>query len=297
MARLRNDGALHGRIGEVVYRTLDGKQIVQGKPRRVKQTANTKLKALEHGVASHQAGRLKQIFAAFQQYLDPSFNGRFAAAIARCMESSYEDIGERHLQNSDPSRLNYFSFNKESNIENILLVEPELHLYEDGEVELILPITNSDDELRCPYDASYKVRISITVIAADLLSNWMQVIDMTDFEFILNPNPQPVHWISKRKLNDAGIVFILFSIQFLARSWGQRDIQTKDKKYMPGIILKAFRPSEEMLKRNQQSDFEAPISKRERHEFGIKSSLSNIKSFLQKTAKDSKKSDGDWPLL
>jgi hypothetical protein len=60
MARLDKNKFLSGVIGNLVFRNLDGKQIVQSKPDKIKQSKMTKLSGSEFRSCSQWAKMIRQ---------------------------------------------------------------------------------------------------------------------------------------------------------------------------------------------------------------------------------------------
>lgn len=258
MAIQHNNGKITGKVKNVVYKNRKGKQTLQGLPEKVRRTDATKLKALEFGVASRQAAILKALFASLFPYLDGNVNGRLTAAIHRCMQKSTEEFGNRLLQNSDLDPLVTFSFNQQAHIPDILLMEPNFLLRDNGSMRVSLPAFVPEMHLRFPKDADHQFRINLFAVSVHFLKDEMQIVEHLSYTDASNAGKKDLEWEIKREL-PGGMLFILFSIDFLARSWVHRDIFTTDKTFMPSIILRAFHVSESLSRLSLKAGFPAGV--------------------------------------
>src|SRR5690606_41388060 len=124
MATQDKNGKIKGKFNNVVYRELDGKQVLQIAPARVKQTYATKLNALEFGLASAQASVLRNFLRRVYEEADGKMAARLTAAVAACIRASAKDIGERDLHDADLDPLKGFSFNTNAPFERLVAVSP-----------------------------------------------------------------------------------------------------------------------------------------------------------------------------
>ena len=82
MATLGNKKTFSGLVGNVVFRNLNNKQIIQSRPSGLKQTKATKISASEFGSCSHWAKQLRIGLTSFLVKLtDGAMHQRFATVI------------------------------------------------------------------------------------------------------------------------------------------------------------------------------------------------------------------------
>ncbi len=116
MATSGNRKALTGLIGNVVFRTVNGKAIVQSRPANIKQTTATKKSASEFGSCSRWA---KQLRMGLQPLLvgmtDSTMHSRFSTQLYNAIKSNTAvPQGQRTPLNSAMDALVGFEFNTHS---------------------------------------------------------------------------------------------------------------------------------------------------------------------------------------
>jgi len=116
MAQLNNKKAFSGLIGNLVFRTLNGQQIVQSRPNKVKQTSNTKASASEFRQCSTWAKQLRlDLFAFLNNDTDSYMFRRLTGSLYNAlMSNTLIPKGQRTPLNATMSDLVGFDFNSNS---------------------------------------------------------------------------------------------------------------------------------------------------------------------------------------
>lgn len=256
MAIQGRNGKLKGKINNIVYRELGDKQILQIAPARVKQTYATKLNALEFGLASAQAKVLRQVFIGAYEEADGKMVARLNAAVAACIRTSENEIGERNLHDADLTPLKGFEFNSDAPFEMRVAVQPSFRVLPSGRFEFSLPPFNVMNDIHYPPGhVRYHPSFLIAITALHFREEYSRIIDKKVFDFN-NINQQvKIDWSSDRLLPKGAIVIITLSLRYLSTNWAGRRVQTTDKAFYPTIILEAFHVTEEMAALGKKEGF------------------------------------------
>lgn len=91
MAKINQKGRPSGKMGNVVYRELNNKSIMQSMPAQVKQTIDTQIAAQEFGISSNATKIIRQIGGLLFEYTDPYVSGRLNA-IMQNVSAKYRRI-------------------------------------------------------------------------------------------------------------------------------------------------------------------------------------------------------------
>lgn len=141
MAQLDRNKSINGAIGNVVFKTIGGKQILQSKPDSIRHTERTKAAASEFRQCSKWGTRLRKSLVSFLAkeeggYMHSRLNGQLYAAI---QQNNSLPKGERNPLNSDMASLAGFEFNTYSPFAEHFLPEIEVTLNNQRQVEITVP--------------------------------------------------------------------------------------------------------------------------------------------------------------
>ncbi|MGV3706050.1 MAG: hypothetical protein ACO1NU_11800, partial [Arcticibacter sp.] len=139
MAIIDHKGAVRGTAGSVVYRRYRNKNIIQGKPRKFKQTPESVRASTEFGLSSSAAAVIRRGF-------EPAFIFRDGEAVARTTKQVYQalrssltgNIGERDLHDADLQQLVGMDFNGDSKLAEVLQIPHELKRDEEGNITVTI---------------------------------------------------------------------------------------------------------------------------------------------------------------
>lgn len=114
MARLKNQKIISGLIGNLVFRNLNGMQVVQSHPGKIKQNEATKTSATEFGQSSSWAKQLRVGLEPFLVHLsDAAMYQRFTARLyAALLANTALPKNERTPLNADMTSMAGFEFNR-----------------------------------------------------------------------------------------------------------------------------------------------------------------------------------------
>ena len=172
MARLDKNKFLSGVIGNLVFRNLDGKQIVQSKPESINQSKLTKLSGSEFRKCSQWAKMLRQHLSDFlihqtDSYMYRRFTGRLYSAIQK---NTSLLKGERTPLNSNLEDMVGFDFNSNSPFKEYFLPTMTVTLNNQRQVELFIPEFESKSEVVFPKQNG-RAELLVYVVATSLQYN------------------------------------------------------------------------------------------------------------------------------
>ncbi len=180
MATIDNKGGVHGKAGSVIYRSYRGRNIMQGLPRRFKQTLASRESAGEFGMASSAAKAIRQAFQPFyHHYYDGAMINRVTPAVSRCIRSSRtKRRGERDLHDGDLSFLQGLEFNENSPLSGALQVKTEVSRHEAGQVVVTLPRITVPKDLVTPFkwNRVHQYRLSFVLVGFNFREEFFEYL-------------------------------------------------------------------------------------------------------------------------
>ncbi len=152
MAKLGKKGLLSGLVGNLVFRNLDGVQIVQSQPDGVRQTRATKESSSEFSRCSQWAKQLRMGMRSFlmdqtDNYMYRRFTGAFYTAL---QQNTTMLKGERTPLNADMSGLVGFDFNQHSPFANSFLPKIEVTVENGTCIKIVVPSFEPKSEIVFP---------------------------------------------------------------------------------------------------------------------------------------------------
>lgn len=168
MATIGNKKIFSGMIGNVVFKNLNGKQIVVSRPAKVKQTTATQKSASEFGSCSHWAKLLRMGLTPFLVGLtDSALYQRFTTALYNGVKSNRNlPVGERTPLNSAVELLKGFEFNTHSPFTAYFKPTFFAGLNANNEVVIALPAFNPATEIVFPENCT-TAKLLVFVYATD----------------------------------------------------------------------------------------------------------------------------------
>jgi hypothetical protein len=238
-----------GTAGSVVYRNYRGMNIIQGKPRKFKQTEGSIRAATEFGLSSSTAGVIRSAF-------EPAYLHRDGEAAARCTQLVYRSIrnsltgfrGHRDLHNGDLSLLNGLEFNNKSKLSEVFQVSHQVSRDEEGKIVVSLGAIEAKTAIRPPswllkQISRYRVRFSL--IGFNFRKEYYEYLEFKHVE------------VSKYERTEAQqIVFqteppkdqiLLLSMTLMAYSGISRDSENtllNSREFSPSALIAAFAAEE-----------------------------------------------------
>lgn len=192
MAIIDNKGIIRGAVGANVFRHSRGKNIIQAKPRKYKQTAASIASSAEFGMISSSAAIIRHAFEPAYRYYDGRVVGRMTSAVGRSVRSAAGTIcGQRDLHDGDLSCLLGTEFNKNSLLKDVLPVQPQISRDDSGAVVVQMPALNMKTDLKLPRELmykGYKMKVRFLLVAFSFRESYYEYIDSQELEYLLNQN-------------------------------------------------------------------------------------------------------------
>lgn len=156
-------------VGNVVFRIRDGRQIVQSRPSKVRQTMATKKSASEFGTCSKWAKQIRNGLAPFLVGLtDSTMHSRFSAAIYNTIKGNTAlPNGQRSPLNSSMEALQRFEFNTHSPFANYFKPNIAAELNANKEVSISIPAVDPQTDIVFPSGCT-TTKLAIYVYATNL---------------------------------------------------------------------------------------------------------------------------------
>ena len=253
MAIIDSRGRLHGRLGNVVYRTVGNTSIVQTKPSKIRQTLSTKESAMEFGLASNCGRILREVFAAFACNSDGRMINRLNAALLKCIKDSVLERGERDLHDGNPGHLQGFQFNALSPLDKALAVRPVCEL-ELGRIRVYLPEFKEYGQLQqLRYGRNCVLRMM--VVAVNFRQNYYEYLSYKDISIGRGETIPEQHWEPDMALPAGSMVLVTLSLHY----YGLKDVageaqSVNSREFGPAKIIGAYRMDEEVEAEGTQGE-------------------------------------------
>lgn len=242
--------ALKGLFGSVVAREVRGRQVMSGKPEKVKQTAHTKNAALDFGRASYYAQQICiAFFPLIRFYNDSYMVGRLAGEISSLLSANHtQPPGQRELEYSNVRRLVGFDFNKHSPLQKSLMVDVSVSLDPQRQLAIHLPAFNWKAAIRGPKRSSKYTNtiyythciIRLRACALDFESADHDLLLDEKIEIDLTPKRTEVAerlWeIDVNQLPDRRVIFVAMSLEFHFLLAGEYYIVNSREFHPAGIV-------------------------------------------------------------
>lgn len=156
MARIENKKIISGLIGELVFRNLRNKQVIQSRPKDIKQTVATKSAATEFGQCSTWAKQLRLGLNAF--LLDGFDNKMYQRLTAQFYNAIKNNLnvpkGQRNPLNSTMNELVGFEFNNNSPFTKHFTPQLQVALNSQNQLTITLPAFDPKTEVLFPKKCS-----------------------------------------------------------------------------------------------------------------------------------------------
>ena len=172
MARLNKKNILSGRIANLVFRNVGGKQIVQSRPEEMNQTKATKLSSSEFTQCSRWANILRLSLLPFLVGLtDTYIYKRLTARLYAVLQTNTSiPKGLRTPCNADMGALVGFEFNTHSPFVDYFLPQIEVHLDSQRQINVMLPEFEPKTEVVFA-ERTYQAELVVSVLATHLEPN------------------------------------------------------------------------------------------------------------------------------
>ncbi len=243
MAIIDSKGRLHGKVGNVVYRTVGDMRIVQARPARIRQTLSTKESALEFGLASNCGRILRSLYASFTCYSDGRLLNRMNTALLKVLKDTEKSRGERDLHDGSPQHLQGLQFNINSPLTEMLAVRPICSM-EDGGIRVQLPAFNMSEDLQLPKHTKNAV-LRLMIAAISFREGYYEYLDYKDIPLQYGKVIPEQEWLSDVALPAGSIVLVSASLHcFGMNGIDGEPLSLNGKEYSPAEIIGAYKIDE-----------------------------------------------------
>jgi len=186
MAKVDNKGRVRGTAGPVVYRGYRGMNIIQGKPRKFKQTSESIRASTEFGLSSTTAAVIRQAFQPAYIHRDGEAVSRSTQLVYRGIRSSLSgSVGRRDLHDADLDSIIGMDFNIKSRLGEVLQVSQRVERDAQGRISVFMGSLNAKTDLRVPLSISKavsKYRVRFSLIGFNFRQEYYEYLEVKDVE-------------------------------------------------------------------------------------------------------------------
>ncbi|WP_028296502.1 hypothetical protein [Olivibacter sitiensis] len=260
MAKINKKGDFKGKVGNLVYREINGKAIVQSGPGRVKQTLASKLAAQEFAMASNAAAILRKIGIFLYEYSDGQVSGRLNAVLRHCLKEVDRAVGERTVADIDPSPLAGFQFNMDAPFERCLNKAMQVSVSKEGSITV--SITKLSPNMDIPFleimaktTLTVACSLRLAAISVNYRAGEWNMLQLDEMELATRTNwklgPRDIHWTCLKRLEEKDFVLLYGSLHYYREDFLGQKKYVAERQYSPAAILTAFRVDEQIYMLNK----------------------------------------------
>lgn len=166
---INKNGVLSGQVGPLVYRNVDGDQIVQTKPKQnPKQTAATKEASIDFGIISKTARLIRSgLIETHQKLYDSKMVNRLNEQVSRALRANPDQTtGLMSMDLAKLKRLVDFQFNADYHMHDVLYLDPEIKLSDKAILSIDLPGFDILRAVKMPENCR-KIALNFNLMAID----------------------------------------------------------------------------------------------------------------------------------
>jgi len=249
MAKVDNKGMVRGTAGPVVYRGYRDMNIIQGKPRKFKQTSASIRASTEFGLSSTTAAVIRQAF-------QPAYIHRDGEAVSRSTQLVYRGIrgsqsgsvGQRDLHDADLDSIIGMDFNIKSRVSEVLQVSQRVERDEQGRISVFMGSLNAKSDIQVPLSISkavskYKIRFSL--IGFNFRKEYYEYLEVKDVEVRKHGQleAQEIRFETRPEADQ----LLMLSVSLLAYSETRMEegyVLLNSKEFSPCAIIAAYAAEE-----------------------------------------------------
>ena len=244
MAQLDKHNQLFGGLGDLVFKQVNGKTIVQLKPGKngVKQSQPTKLSASDFGTASSTTKRLSiSLRSLFHTYYDSQMYNRFRKTVYQAMLHNTEILkGQKDLWEGDISLLDGFEFNLDSLYTDYCMATINCSLSPANEIRLDIGEFNPKSQLRWP-KKTHKAELCFLVSTYTKENYTPKESEIFKVEVSSFSPPIAAQSFTTSSLSSNCLVLISSCVLYFKNDSVMGDISLNHKKLHPAKIEKALK--------------------------------------------------------
>jgi len=249
MAKVDNKGMVRGTAGPVVYRGYRDMNIIQGKPRKFKQTSESIRASTEFGLSSTTAAVIRQAFQPAYIHRDGKAASRSTQLVYRGIRGSVSgSLGRRDLHDADLNSIIGMDFNIRSRISEVLQVSQRVERDAQGRISVLMGALNAKTDIRVPLSISkavskYKIRFSL--IGFNFRKEYYEYLEVKDVELRKHGQleAQEVRFETQPEADQ----LLMLSVSLLAYSETRMEegyVLLNSKEFSPCAIIAAYAAEE-----------------------------------------------------
>lgn len=249
MAKIDSKGMVSGTAGSVVYRKYRGMNIIQGKPRKFKQTENSVRASTEFGLSSSTAAVIRRAFEDAYIHRDGEAASRSTQLVYQSIRNSSVALaGQRDLHDADLSVLRGMEFNKNSRLSDLISPDNTICEAYEGGLQVKISLPGPMSALKRPLgikQAAKIYRIRLTLIGFNFRKEYYEYLGVQDIDLRSSENLKDQ--VVRFDYGQRPELLIMLSMSILAyKQTGMKDglMLLNSKEYSPCAIIAAF-PAEE----------------------------------------------------
>lgn len=241
MARVGKKGILSGLVGNLVFRNLEGKQVVQSSAEGIRQSEATKNSASEFRQCSRWTKHLRMALKLFLMgHTDSFMYRRFNGAFYNALQQNTSMLkGQRTPLNAALSQLAGFDFNSHSPFKDSFLPEILTSLENQNSIKVIVPALEPKTQILFP-QKTYSCELLVYVTATNFDYNTPVVDAFFTLPLELS---QPFHdefvWVSPT-LPQGHFAMVTAKLLFYSSSKFTEKHYINNKEFNPSMIVSSF---------------------------------------------------------
>lgn len=230
------NGVIYGKVGSVVYRRWRGLNVVQGLPRKVRQSLSSQAAAAEFGLSSSSSADLRKFLLPLYKQEDLSMKNRLTRQVLRAIQHSPEkERLDRDMHDADLSHLSNFQFNEHCPLQEALGVNPVAHISNRGEASVYLPALKSAGiGYKGESSVVHSYRLRIIAVCLDFRKREMKVLEKVDLALT---GELPEQRISLCEAQASGTIVLVGMALYAEQHSGEDILLLNGRSWSPSAIL------------------------------------------------------------
>ncbi|WP_069660872.1 hypothetical protein [Arcticibacter eurypsychrophilus] len=245
MATIDKRGIVHGTAGSVIYREYRGKNIIQGKAKRFKQTEKTIRSATEFGLSSSAAAVIRNAFESVYFFKDGTAAYRSTQMVYRSILNNVSGKkGKRDLHDGNLSLMNGLDFNANSKLHEVLQMSHSVSKSFEGLVSVTLGSLNTQTDIKRPKGASgayMKYRIRLMLVAFNFREEYYENLGFQDVDLEGYQTSEGQMITFKEKVPEDCLALVSMSLMLYSTiKQTNESVLLNRKEFSPCAIIGAF---------------------------------------------------------
>ena len=241
MAIVDKFGGIHGAFSNLIYRSYRNMRILQMKPKKVKQTNNSKQAGKEFGLSSCTGRIIREVFDVIYAGYDGEMVNRLCSQVYQSITASKtKQRGERDLHDAELSYLEGFQFNNNSPLHKVMKVRPVVSLNQEGKVQVNLPAMRKDQLFKGPIRNHGKYTIRLMLASFDFKKEVYSYIGHRNFSIMRNTAVEAQEWVFDEALPANRVIMLSMSLHAYTQDTVDGLQSVNSKEWSPAEIIGAW---------------------------------------------------------